>query len=1035
MMKQNPPFSLFLLFFAVVLSLVFLQRVQAEHSFNCSYTGKNLDRIAFPIGGIGAGMFCLEGTGAISHVSVRNQMDFFKEPPCFAAVCVLGDSEDKNIARLLEGPIPDWKYFGRANTGNGAAGTTYGLPRFKDCSFEFRFPFAGIALADHAFPLEADLVGWSPFTPGDSDSSSHPVGAIEYCLRNTSSKTQKAIFTFNSPNFMRGNGSIGPIEDGFVLFDETGENREKAGGFAFYVRGDGHAGNGDRIPNVKVDHCWFRGGWWDPLTIAWDNVQKGRIIENPPVESNSPGATINVPLELKPGESQVIRLLTAWYVPTSNISVGTPAVGSGPAFGGGPAPGTARGQQTVHGYLGKKLVNTFYPNGDASTGTLTSPKITLNKKYIHFLIGGGSGCPAQLIVEGRVVRTAAGNNEEYLNWTSWDIAEFAGKEAQIKLVDERTDGWGHINADHFIMSDEPIDALKTGKGNEIITDPGRVVLIADFEGADYGNWVAEFIETQKDDVDLSELVIEGDEDGEWVCKPGSACCPDGVPPTTYIPWYACQHKSIYEVADFWKERYNELKNRSQVFADTFYDSTLPPEVIEAVTANLSILKSPTVLRQHDGKLWCWEGCSDGSGCCAGSCTHVWNYAQAICHLFPSLERSLRHTEYFAGTDESGRQAFRANLPIFPGGVAFDASDGQLGGIMKAYREWMIGGDDAWLKKFWPKITRSLNFMIESWDPKHTGLLEEEHHNTYDINYFGPDGHCSSFYLGALQAAVEMGTTLGENVDLYKELLQKGKKRLVADLYNGEYFIQIVMKEGLTHNFSPINPNDQSAGYRKIAEMVNQQGPKYQYGIGCLSDGVLGLWIAKTAGIDVDIIDPKLVKSHLLAIYKYNFRKDLSEHSNPQRPSYAMGDDAGLLLCTWPNGGKPLLPFVYSDEVWTGIEYQVASHLMLHGCVDEALEIVKAVRKRHDGVRRNPMNEYECGHWYARAMASYGLLQGLTGVRYDALTKTLYVNSQVGDFRSFLSTETGFGTVVYKNGKATIDVKWGLIPVEKTVIAP
>jgi len=144
----------------------------------------------------------------------------------------------------------------------------------------------------------------------------------------------------------------------------------------------------------------------------------------------------------------------------------------------------------------------------------------------------------------------------------------------------------------------------------------------------------------------------------------------------------------------------------------------------------------------------------------------------------------------------------------------------------------------------------------------------------------------------------------------------------------------------------------------------------------------------------------------------------------------MGDDAGLLLCTWPNGGKPLLPFVYSDEVWTGIEYQVASHLMFLGCVDEALEIVRAVRQRHDGVRRNPLNEYECGHWYARAMSSYGLLQGLTGVRYDALTKTLYVDSQVGDFRSFLSTETGFGTVIYKNGKATLDVKWGTIPVEK-----
>jgi len=163
------------------------------------------------------------------------------------------------------------------------------------------------------------------------------------------------------------------------------------------------------------------------------------------------------------------------------------------------------------------------------------------------------------------------------------------------------------------------------------------------------------------------------------------------------------------------------------------------------------------------------------------------------------------------------------------------------------------------------------------------------------------------------------------------------------------------------------------------------------------------------------------------------RTDLSEHANPQRPTYAMGDDGGLLLCSWPHGGKPLIPFVYSDEVWTGIEYQVASHLMMFGEVDKGLDIVRTLRKRHDGVRRNPFNEYECGHWYARALASYGLLQGLTGVRYDAVTKTLVVDSRVGDFRSFLSTNSGFGTVIFKDGKAIVDVKSGTIPVERIVV--
>jgi hypothetical protein len=155
------------------------------------------------------------------------------------------------------------------------------------------------------------------------------------------------------------------------------------------------------------------------------------------------------------------------------------------------------------------------------------------------------------------------------------------------------------------------------------------------------------------------------------------------------------------------------------------------------------------------------------------------------------------------------------------------------------------------------------------------------------------------------------------------------------------------------------------------------------------------------------IDPQKVNSHIRAVYKYNFKQDLSEHANAQRPSYALGDEAGLLLCTWPKGGKLSLPFVYSDEVWTGIEHQVAPHLMMTGNVEEGLAIVRASRDRYDGRIRNPFNEYECGHWYAWALASYGYLQALTGVRFDAVTKTLYIDSRVGDFTSFLGTETGF----------------------------
>ncbi|MCL2117260.1 MAG: non-lysosomal glucosylceramidase [Planctomycetaceae bacterium] len=1002
-MKTKPTIAICL---SIIIAFVLIQPFPAlaQHEFNGPYRGANLDRIAFPIGGMGTGMYCLEGTGAISHVSVRHVMNFFNEPACFATVCVLGDTPEQNTARVIEGPLPNWKYFGKPDSGLGSPGATYGFPRFKECEFLARFPFAMISLKDKSLPLDVQMTGWSPFTPPNADTSSLPVGATEYKFVNKSDKPVKAVFSFSTRNFMNSGGSIGPIDGGFVLHDAVGEGREKKGSFAFFVDGD----------DTIVDHCWFRGGWWDALTIAWDNIAKGRVINNPSVNASAPGATLAVPFELPAHGEKTIRLLTAWYVPETTIRAGSRVGAGGPAFGNAPSRGTAQGQQRVTGFLGRGFVNTFDPNGDGQRGTLTSDPFTVAKKNIHFLIGGGSHCFAQLLVDGKIMRSASGNESETLNWTTWDVAEFAGREAAFRIVDQETGGWGHINIDHIVFSDEPMTALKTGNGNAIINDKNRVTVFEDFERENYDGWTISDVppefELQKDS--------QGNDNPEF-----------------YTPWYATQFGSIGDVAGMWRRDYSVLRKASETFTTAFYDSTLPPVVLEAVAANLTILKSPTVLRQQDGRLWCWEGNQDAFGSCHGTCTHVWNYAQAISHLFPSLERSLRQTEYHeSSADGTGRQAFRANLPISPGGNAFDAADGQLGGIMKVYREWQITEtNEAWLKEYWPLVKRSLDFMIAQWDPRHTGLLEESHHNTYDINYFGPDGHCGSFYLGALAVAIEMGESLNQDVTLYKELLAKGQTAMVEKLYNGEYFIQIVMKEGLKNNFGRLNPADQSAGYREIASIVNEQGPKYQYGTGCLSDGVLGFWMAKMCGYENDIIDESLVKSHLLSVYQYNMKHDLSEHANPQRPTFAQGDDGGLLLCTWPHGGKPMLPFVYSDEVWTGIEYQVASHLMLLGEPAKGLDIAETLRKRHDGIRRNPFNEYECGHWYARAMASYAMLQGLTGVRYDAITQTLYVDSQVGDFKSFLCTETGFGVVTFANGKAGVDVRNGKIDVKNVVV--
>jgi len=503
------------------------------------------------------------------------------------------------------------------------------------------------------------------------------------------------------------------------------------------------------------------------------------------------------------------------------------------------------------------------------------------------------------------------------------------------------------------------------------------------------------------------------------------------------PWYSGKFANIGEVANYWITNYKDLLGKSELFKNAFYASTLPPEVLEAVAANLTILKSPTVLRQPDGKLWSWEGSGDNFGCCQGSCTHVWNYAQAVSHLFPKLERTLRETEFFPSQDKFGHQTFRSALPIRPVATTFyAAADGQLGGIMKMYRDWRISGNNEWLKKMYPKVTESMDYCIVTWDPRSTGTLEEPHHNTYDIEFWGPDGMCTSFYLGALKAISEMGRFLGDDVQKYQALYEKGRKTMETDLFDGEYFVQQIKWKGLNAP-DPVEASKGSYNSNYSSEeaqtLLQKEGPKYQYGKGCLSDGVLGSWMGDVCGLK-NIIDSAKVASHLASVYKYNFKKDLKDHANPQRPSYALGNEGGLLLCTWPKGGNLSLPFVYSNEVWTGIEYQAASHLMFLGQVEKGLDIVRACRDRYDGRVRNPFDEYECGHWYARAMSSYAMLQGLTGVRYDAVDHVMYIDSRIGDFTSFLSTETGFGNVGLKNGEPFFNAVYGELNIQKFIVS-
>ena len=485
------------------------------------------------------------------------------------------------------------------------------------------------------------------------------------------------------------------------------------------------------------------------------------------------------------------------------------------------------------------------------------------------------------------------------------------------------------------------------------------------------------------------------------------------------PWYAGRFGDVDAVVEDVLPRLDDLGRRSRLFADSLHATTLPAPLLDAVTANLGILRSPTVLRQTDGRLWAWEGSQDAQGSCPGSCTHVWNYAQALPHLFPALERSLRETEFLVSQDAAGHQNFRSSLPIRPADHGFHAAvDGQLGGLMKLHRDWRISGDDAWLRRMWPAAQASFAYACRTWDPEGDGLMDRPRHNTYDIEFSGNDPLSQGFYAGACAAMAAMAAAMGEDPESYRATGVRAAAGL-ASCWNGAWLVQ---RRADPSGWTP-KPGCPEFGLRNdpvVGPIIAAEGPLYQVGEAVMTDGCTGVWLADACGLGT-ACDPAILAGQAEAVWRHNFRTSMQDHECAQRGDYAFGDDAGLLIASWPNGGRPTIPFPYSDEAWTGQEYAVACQLLRLGRSEEAERIVAAARDRHDGRKRNPFDDEECGHWYARAMSAYDLLRAASGVRYDARDGVLHVAPAIpGDFTSFLAWDGGFGTVSVRG--ATVEVR-------------
>ena len=516
----------------------------------------------------------------------------------------------------------------------------------------------------------------------------------------------------------------------------------------------------------------------------------------------------------------------------------------------------------------------------------------------------------------------------------------------------------------------------------------------------------------------------------WGPKDRERAARQGLSPE-WKPWYTTVWQNSRESGRYALENLERLREETFRFRDAMAASTLPAAVLDGATACLSVLKSPTCLRLEDGTFWGWEGVGANQGSCPGSCAHVWNYAQALPFLFPDLERSMRVSHLKYGIDEDGGHHFRCRLPLGLQATTEDfrpCADGQFGEIMKFYRDWQICGDDAFLRQWWPTLKQMMEYAWspdnpDRWDPGRTGRLTGRQHHTLDLELFGPTLWLEAFYLGALKAMSRMARHLGEEAYAAQceEICARGRKYVEeGPMFNGEFFTQ----EIALGDHGVLAPyKDGEAYWDSEAGQL-----KYQIGQGCEIDQPLAQGLATLWGLG-ELYSPELNRKTLQAILKYNYMPSMRDVCNLWR-TFCLNDEAGVMMCTWPKGGRPVVPLLYHSEMMTGFEWAFASHLVLEGLFAEGERVASAIRDRYDGRKRNPWNEIECGSNYARSMAAFGL--------FNAYSRLAFGPDEIGfdppgDLTVFWSIGKAWGTVTRQGSHATVRVLGGELSVRRVTL--
>ena len=474
-----------------------------------------------------------------------------------------------------------------------------------------------------------------------------------------------------------------------------------------------------------------------------------------------------------------------------------------------------------------------------------------------------------------------------------------------------------------------------------------------------------------------------------------------------------------------------IRRRTESFRKTFYQSTLPYWLLDCLTSQAATIRHVgVVFRIANGDVYGYEG---SNGCCGPTCTHVWGYEQSLARLFPDLERDMRRIDFKHQQRADGGINNRTDVPSPPhptGEQPF--ADGHASCVLKAYREALNHPDNSFFKEYWPYVRRAVEYLVArdaaGAGGMPDGTLKDDQHNTYDQALHGVTTFISGYYLAALRAGQEWARRLGDtqSAERFHTIFLKGQENLVKRCWNGEYFQQD-LPDYLTRS-QQLHPG----------QRVGEVGP------GCMADQLIGQWWAHQLGLGY-LLPRDKVQRALHSIFKYNWLSDVAGFKQAPR-AFAGDGDKGLLVCTWPKGGRPNPVMLYSDEVWTGIEYQVAAHMIYEGMIEEGLAIVKGARDRYDGIprppiARNPWNKIECGGHYARAMSSWSLLLAASGYEYDGAAKSLRLTPRItpANFQSFFSGPEGWGSLrqVQDGGRqrSEIQVVEGRLAVERVFLAP